>query len=159
MNMYDTLFSPTSRLNEQVARQVFEILPEGGPVMLIAERDGNSWPSDSQALHELQIDESSLVELWNKIDDGDEPVITQLNNCAVAAAQLTTDRTKCGYIALFLPKQQPESALANADLLEITINQVNLIAKLIEKNTKLYEMQMRQQPGTSDYIYSPVAAN
>ncbi len=159
MNMYEAMFSPTCRLNEQIARQVFEILPEGGPIMLIADREGNCWPSDSEAFVDLKVNESVLAEIWSKIDDGAEPVITQLDDCVVAAAELATENTKCGYVALFLPKKPSGSALANTDLLEIVVNQVNLIAKLIEKNAKLYELQLRQQPGTTDYVYSEIAAN
>ncbi|MFA5554569.1 MAG: hypothetical protein WCZ89_03605 [Phycisphaerae bacterium] len=159
MNMFDTFFSPNSRLNDQIARQVFDSLPENGPIMLIAGRDGNFWPSDSQALVDMRIDDSVLQQLWSKIDDGAEPIITQNNECIIAASALATDNTNCGYIALVLPKHQPEAALANSDLIEIVMNQINLIAKLIEKNTKLYELQMRQQPLNPDYIYSPLAAN
>lgn len=159
MNMFDTFFSPNSQLNDQIARQVFEALPENGPIMLIAERSGNFWPSDSQALIDMQIDDSILQQLWSKIDDGAEPIITQTNDCIIAASALATDNTNCGYIALVLPKHQPEAALANSDLIEIVMNQINLIAKLVEKNTKLYELQMRQQPLNQDYIYSPLAAN
>lgn len=159
MNMYETMFSPMSQLSEQVARQVFEILPEGGPIMLIADREGNCWPSDSEAFVDLKVNESVLTEIWSKIDDGDEPVITQLHDCAVAAAELATENTRCGYVVLFLPGHQPEAALANVDLLEIVVNQVNLIARLIEKNTRLYELQLRHQVGTSDYVYSEIASN
>ena len=157
--MFEAMFSPTCRLNEQVARQVFDILPEGGPVMLIADREGNCWPSDSEAFADLKINEPVLLELWSKIDDGVEPVVTQLDDCVVTAAELATENTKCGYVALFLPGKQPDAAVANTELLEIVVNQVNLVAKLIEKNTKLYELQLRHQPGTTDYVHSEIAAN
>ena len=48
MDMYDSLFSPGCALNEQIARQIFDILPERGLVMMIMDRDGNCWPSDSE---------------------------------------------------------------------------------------------------------------
>jgi len=40
MNIYNSLFSKNCMLNEQVARQVFEILPEEGPMMVILDRAG-----------------------------------------------------------------------------------------------------------------------
>ena len=61
MDMYDSLFSPDRVLNEQVARQVFDILPEHGPVMVIVDRDRNCWPSDSERFAALDIDESFLI--------------------------------------------------------------------------------------------------
>ncbi|GAG34800.1 unnamed protein product, partial [marine sediment metagenome] len=88
MDTYDSLFSPERLLNEQVARQVFNILPEHGPVMVIMDRDRNCWPSDSERFAELNIDESFLMELCAKVDDGDEPIITQAEDYSIIAAQL-----------------------------------------------------------------------
>ena len=144
MDMYDSLFSASCVLNEQVARQIFEILPEEGPIMLIIDREGHSWPSNTEKFSELNISESFLKEMCEKIDDGDEPIVSQVDNNSIIAAQLTTERTNCGYVIFALPQYVPESALANIDLITILINQVNLIAKLIENNSLLYEFQMKQ---------------
>jgi hypothetical protein len=35
MDMYDSLFSSNSVLNEQIACQLFEVLPDQGPIMVI----------------------------------------------------------------------------------------------------------------------------
>ncbi len=144
MNMYDSLLSPACVLNEQIARQIFDILPEGGPVMLIMDKDGNCWPSNSEKFAKLNIGESFLREVCAKIDDGTEPVVTQKNDCSVIAAQLATERTNCGYVIVALPQYSPESALVNIDLIEILLSQINLIAMLIEKNNLLYELQIKQ---------------
>jgi hypothetical protein len=144
MDMYDSLFSQNCVLNEQVARQIFDILPEQGPVMVIMDRDGNHWPSDSEKFSKLNIDESFLGELRAKIDDGVEPLVTQVNDFSIVAAQLATEQTNCGYVIIALPQYSPESTLINIDLVEILLNQVSLIAKLIEKNTLLYELQVKQ---------------
>ena len=144
MDMYDSLFSQNCVLNEQIARHIFEILPEQGPVMVIMDRDGNHWPSDSVKFSKLNIDESFLEELRAKIDDGVEPLVTQVNDFSIVAAQLATEQTNCGYVIIALPQYSPESTLINIDLVEILLNQVSLIAKLIEKNTLLYELQVKQ---------------
>jgi hypothetical protein len=144
MDMYDSLFSQNCVLNEQIARQIFDILPEQGPVMVIMDRDGNYWPSDSGKFSKLSIDESFLEELRAKIDDGVEPLVTQVNDFSIVAAQLATEQTNCGYVIIALPQYSPESTLINIDLVEILLNQVSLIAKLIEKNTLLYELQVKQ---------------
>jgi hypothetical protein len=143
MNMCDSLFSPSCVLNEQIARQVFDILPEDGPIILIMDREGNCWPSDSERFSQLNISESFLKELCAKIDDGTEPVITQTNDFSVIAAQLATERTNCGYVVIALPQYSPESTLINIDLIEILLNQIGLIAKLIEKNNLHHELQMK----------------
>jgi hypothetical protein len=143
MDIHEPLSSPGFMLNEQIARQVFEVLPEQGPIMLIMDRDGNSWPSDSERFAKLNISESFLKELGAKIDDGAEPVVTQANDCSIVAAQLATERSNCGYVIVALPQYSPESTLINIDLIEMLLNQLGLVAKLIEKNNLLYEVQMK----------------
>ena len=144
MDMYDSLFSPGSVLNEQIARQIFDILPEHGPVMVIMGRDGHFWHSDSEKFSSFNISEPFLKELCYRIDDGSEPVITQVEQCSIVAFQLATENTNCGYVILVLPQYNPESTLVNIDLIEILLNQIGLVAKLIEKNNLLYELQMEQ---------------
>jgi hypothetical protein len=144
MDSYESLFSPSCVLNEQIARQIFEILPDEGPFMVIMDRDGNRWPSDSENFSKLNLDESFLDELCAKIDDGAEPLVTQVNDFSIVAAQLATEQTNCGYVIIALPQYSPESALINIDLIEILLNQISLIAKLVEKNTILYELQTKQ---------------
>lgn len=143
MNLHESLSSAGFILNEQIARQVFEVLPEQGPILLIMNRDGHSWPSDSEEYAKLNINELFLKELCAKIDDGAEPVLTQINDCSIVAAQLATERSNCGYVIIALPQYSPESTLINIDLIEILLSQFNLIVKLIEKNNLLYEVQMK----------------
>ena len=144
MDMYDSLFSPSGVLNEQIARQFFDILPEQGPIIVIMDRDGNCWPSDSEEFFKSNVKESFLRELCAKIDDGAEPVINQANDFSIIAAQLATEQTNCGYMIIALPQYSPESILANIDVIEMLLNQIGLIAKLIEKSNHLYELQMKQ---------------
>jgi hypothetical protein len=143
MDMYENMFSASGMLNEQIARQVFELLPDAGPLMLIMDRDGNIWPSDSEKFHKSGMSETFLRELCTKIDDGTEPLVTQENDCGIIAAQLTTEKTNCGYVIIAMPQNGPEPVFNNIDVLEIVINQVSLIAKLIEKNNLLYELQIK----------------
>jgi len=131
-------------INEQVARQVFDILPERGPIMVIMDRDGNCWPSNSEEFSKLNISESFLRELCAKIDDGTEPVIAHTDDSSIVAAQLATEQTNCGYVIIALPQYSPESTMVNIDLIETLLNQTGLIARLIEKNDLLYELQMKQ---------------
>jgi hypothetical protein len=143
MDIYDSIFSEGYVLNEQVARQVFDTLPEKGPIVIIMDRDGNYWPSNSEEFSKLSISEAFLGELRSKIDDGAEPVITQVCDTSITAAQLATERTNCGYVIIALQRYNPESTLVNIDLIETLLNQITLIAKLVEKNNILLELQMK----------------
>ncbi len=156
MDMYDSLFYPGCVLDEQIARQIFDILPEQGVVMAIMDRDGNCWPSDSQKFSDLNISDSLLRELCAKIDDGTEPVVTQADDCSIIASQLATERTNCGYVIIALPQYSPESTLININLIEVLLNQLGLITNLIEKNNLLRELQMKH---FSVYSQNEIALN
>ena len=144
MDMYDSLYSASCVLNEQIARQAFEILPDEGPIMVLIDKEGHIWPSNTEKFSELKLSESFLKEICSKISDGDEPIVSQIDDYSIIAAQLATERTNCGYVVFALPQYNPESTLTHIGLIEMLINQINLIAKLIEKNNLLYEFQMKQ---------------
>jgi hypothetical protein len=122
-------------LNEQIARQVFDVLPERGPILVIMDRDGNCWPSDSEEFAKLNLHDTLLRDLRAKVDDGAEPVITQVGDTSITIAQLATDRTNCGYLVIALPRYGPESTLTNIDLVEALLSQIALIARLVEKGS------------------------
>ena len=144
MDMFDSLFCAGRALCEQIGKEVFSNLPDGGPIVVIMDMDGNCRLSDSERFAQLNISESYLKELRSKVDDGGEPVVSQLAGCSVIATQLATEDNNCGYVIIILPQYGPESTLANFDLIEMLLNQVNLIAQLIEKNNHLYEVQAKQ---------------
>ena len=104
MDIYQSLVSSASVLNEQVARQIFKALPEQGIVIVIMDRAGNSWPSDTEEFNKLNISESFLTDICCRIDDGDEPVIAQVGQCNIVASQLATERINCGYLIIALPR-------------------------------------------------------
>ena len=144
MDICESQFSRSSVLNEQIAGAIFDILPEDGPVVIIVGRDGNHWLSDSARFSRLNISESFLKGLCAKIDDGAEPVVTQVNDFGVVAAQLSTEETNCGYVIIALPQYNSESTLINIGLIEMLLNQIGLIAELVEKNKQAYELQTKQ---------------
>ncbi|MEJ2701895.1 MAG: hypothetical protein P8Z79_05585 [Sedimentisphaerales bacterium] len=143
MNIYESLSCPTFKLNEQIARQVFDTIPEEGPLVLIMDRNSNRWPSDSEAFTRLNLDESFLEELCAKIDDGDEPIITQVGEYSIIATGLTTERNDCGCVLIVVPQSSAELTFNSAGLIEMLLSQFGVIARLIEKNNLLYEAQLR----------------
>jgi hypothetical protein len=156
MDIGEWLVSPNCALNEQIAKGIFDILPERGPIMVIIDREGHRWVSDKEKFSNLSVRESFWSGLCSKIDDGTEPVITQADDCGIVAAQLATEQTVCGYFVIILPQYSPESTLINIDLIETILNQVSLIAKLIENNNILCELQRKQ---FSSYTQSEPSSN
>ena len=143
MDISQSLSSPGFKLTDQITRQIFEVLPERGPLIVIMDTNGNSRPSDPEEFAKLNISESFLKEICVTIDDGAEPVITNSNDCSIVAGQLATEDSNYGYVFVVLPQYNPESTLLNIDLIEMLLNQIGLIARLIEKNNFHYEVQMK----------------
>ena len=143
MDISQSLSSPGFMLTDQITRQIFEVLPERGPLIVIMDTNGNSHPSDPEEFAKLNISESFLKEICVTIDDGAEPVITGSNDCSIVAGQLATEDSNYGYVFVVLPQYNPESTLLNIDLIEMLLNQIGLIARLIEKNNFHYEVQMK----------------
>jgi hypothetical protein len=144
MDTFDSSYSPSCVLNEQIARQLFDILPEDGPMMVIISKDGNYWPNNADGFTKLGITDSHIKELCAKIDDGEEPIITNVNDFSLVVTGLATERSDCGYIIIVLPHYSPESTMANIGLIEILLSQIGLIAHLIEQNNMLYERNIKQ---------------
>lgn len=144
MDTYEPQLSRRSELNEQIAREIFGILGEDGPVLIIMDREGNHYLSNPARFSELSISDSFLKELCSKIDDGAEPVVTQMNDVGIVATELVTEETHCGYVVMALPQYNIESTMINFGLVELLLNQIGLIAALIEKTERASELQMKQ---------------
>jgi hypothetical protein len=147
MDLCNTSVSETHALSERIAQEVFDVLPERGPILVIMDREGESWHSHPEEFAALGIDGSLLKYLRAKVDDGAEPVITQVGQTSVTIAQLATDQTNCGYVVVALPCCTPESALTHIDLVEALLSQVTLIARLVEKTSTLTRGQMNHYSG------------
>jgi len=143
MDTYDTMFSASYVLNEQIARQVFEVLPEQGPIVAIMDRDGNCWPNNSEEFTRLSLNEPPLADFRAQVDDGVEPVIAQVEDVNVVVAQLATEQTNCGYVVVALPRRNAKLTAAEVDLVEALISQISLVARLVEKNGQLTQARAK----------------
>lgn len=143
MNIYDALFSSSFMLNEQIAREIFDILPEQAPLLLICDKDGNCWPSDQDKFDIFFHDMSQIEQICSVIDDGGDPVIGQIEDCGLVATELEAAGGHYGYLIMVLQHHTPESTLAAVDLIEMFLNQTNLVARLIEKNNQIHHQQLK----------------
>lgn len=144
MDVYEIISSPGCTLSEQVAQQVFEFLPEDGFIVAIMDREGNFWASEPEEYSKLNISRSFLEQLWANVDDGVEPVTVQVGQTCVTMTQLATERTNCGYVLIALRRHNPESISMTMELVEVVMHQICLIARLIERNNLLHELQQKR---------------
>lgn len=152
MDLCNTSVPQTCSLNERIAWEVFDVLPEQGPILVIFDAEGERWISHPEEFAALGVEESVLKDLRAKVDDGAEPVITQIGDTSVTLAQLATDQTDYGYVAVLLPGCTPESTLTHIDLIEALLSQISLIARLVEKTASLTLGQVNHYTGLASSL-------
>ena len=143
MSIYESLLSSPMMLNEQIAREVFEVMPDGELLVVICDEKGNYWASDQSRFAKVITDQKELERICTTIMDGCDPVIHDLDNCTIVATQLDTERTNCGCLFLILPAYTRQSTLANMEVIELLLSQLNLVARLIDKNNQLHRLQLK----------------
>lgn len=142
MDMYDAMFSAGYILCERVARQVFDVLGENGPVLAMMDRNGNCWASDPEAFDRWHPGDTVLGDLWARVDDGFELASTPTQSGTVVTAQLATEHTTCGYLVLILPDETQPTDDRMA-LVEALFGQIGLVARLVEASTLISDTQMK----------------
>jgi len=143
MDAYDAMFSAGYVLNEQIAAQMFEMVPEGGAVLAIVDGSGHYWASDPEAFAQLNLMETLLDGLQRQVDDGAEPATVQVGDMTVVVTQLCTDETNCGYLVLAVPRYNRDMTQTNLDLIELVLNQAALVARLVERCSHLSDIQRK----------------
>lgn len=143
MNIYDSLFSSSDMLNEQVAGELGEFMLAEGAFVTILDSEGNYWISGRERFSQFLPEGKQLKQTLAKLDDGFDPVIDQTAGCGFVVTQLSTERINCGYLFLVLPGYTAETTLANIEVIELLLGQVEVIARLIEKNNQLHHLQLK----------------
>ena len=144
MNIYDSLFSSSDMLNEQLAGELGEFMSAEGAFVTVLDSEGNYWISGGERLSQYLPKDKKLRQTLAKVDDGFDPVIDQTDNCSFVVTQLSTERINCGYLFLVLPGYTAETTLANIGIIELLLGQVEVIARLIEKNNQLHHLRLKQ---------------
>lgn len=140
--MYDSLFTSNYMLNEQIANELFRVMPQEGVVVAIIDDQENCWPSDQDRFCEF-FNSIQFDQVFARIADGDEPVIAESPNGTAITTQLTVGDINCGYLTVALENKTPEEVLVNMDIVELILNQVALIGFLINKNNQLHHEQLK----------------
>jgi len=148
MNIYDSLISSDDTLKEQIAGELSDFVTADGPFIAIRDMQGNCWISDEERFSHFLPNGKLLEQTLAKIDDGFDPVIDQTDNCAFVVTQLSTERVSYGYLFLILPGYTAETTLANIEIIDLLLGQVELITRLIEKNNHLYHLQIKHLSST-----------
>lgn len=140
--LYESLLSDTELIGRQFMGAVAELADTEGPAFVYVTADYTITSSNPVRTGFLS-DGSELVRrLCGRIDDGDDPCVSDVQTGCLVGTQLQTEQGHCGYFFAFLPGYSNEILQANMELAEVILAQAQLIWRLIEKNNKLHHMQL-----------------
>jgi hypothetical protein len=126
------MVSPNTALAEQIVQELSDMMPEEGVSVVIFNRTGHCQGSHPEEFECLNLSFSFLEDIMDRIDDGDEPVVTSIGDTCLVASQLTTPGGYCGYVLVVLPKCNIESTWQHLELIEVIMGQIRLLAGHIE---------------------------
>jgi hypothetical protein len=135
MNIFDAISTSNDLVTGHIASNIFSVLPEDGPAVVIIDRHGHRYTSESDLLVARGVTEEALRDLCTRVDDGYEPIITKCGDSALVGTHLATDRCNYGYAVMLLKNYCPVTAMANIAIIETVLAQMNLIARLTERLT------------------------
>lgn len=142
MNVYESLFTPNAMINEEVAREVFENMPER-PLVVFTDGMGRSWSNDEEGLQRIDLNCRWIDDICGRIADGAEPVIAERNGWGIFGAAVSVEDTTLGYLLIVIERQSPEAMLSKTELAEALLCQVNQVAKLVIESRKLKSLNLK----------------
>lgn len=134
------LFDETIAMTiNQIAQAVFGSFADTDIVLGILNHNGSYVSNKLDIFERVFADQRLLDELCRRVDDGQEPVFSQINEYFIAASGLSccgaSRREGIGYAVMLLPAESFKSL----DFIEVVLEQFSTIAGLIEENQRLRE--------------------
>lgn len=124
-SLCDTI--PECPANTTLIQSIYAELPEDGATLLLLTRDGQvrpGYPEGSFSSQHLNAD--TWQDIINRLDDGDDPVITGTNDASLVVTELPRPLGPWAYAVVVLPQRPVEHVLQNFDLIQIILGQVGL---------------------------------
>lgn len=151
--IYKGLFDSSELLIDQIRGQLFSLVGSEGPALVVVDTDRRLKTSHPGRMGFLLGDNERLLdEMCSRLDDGEDPLVIKVKGGCLAACQLATERTHCGYLLVFLEDYTPETAGANMRLIELILSQAQLICELVEKNNQLHHLRLVHLSRTSEVL-------
>ena len=110
---------------DRIARVVMESFEESEIILAVVDREGCYVSSKIDIFEEVFSDPQMLDEICKKIDDGCEPLTTEMGNYFVAGASIDN----VGYSILLVPNYSSDKMAAYSDFSEIVLSQIAMLAE------------------------------
>jgi hypothetical protein len=121
----------------QIAQAVFDGFDNTDIVVAILNRSGSYVSNRLDIFERVFAEQRLLDELCRRVDDGQEPLISQIDGYLVAACGLSSGFDGIGYAIMLLPGDSFGKSFEHLDFIEIILEQFSLVAGLIEQNQQL----------------------
>ena len=152
--LYESLLSDCDTLTEQLKSYLFDMTELEGPVLMLANNQGQLYANHPSRVAFLNDDTNILLAIYSQIDDGYDPCVCPVEGGCVIGTQLSTEKNNCGYFLMFLPDYASETVHVNMDVFELLLGQVQLICQLIEKNNQLHHQKLATLSKSSNVLYA-----
>ncbi len=130
MEYIEQISKQTESSTDRFARELFDCFPQDGPIVALIDGDGSCQASDSETFIKVFPTSQQLNQLCSRIQDGNEPLVTQIDSYGVIAGAIKAAGTDIfGYLIVILPDSSPEMTLASIELVETILNQACLLAQ------------------------------
>ncbi len=141
--LYRDILGSSDLLIDQVRGQLFGRLEPDGPVLIVADAQRQCKASHPGRAGVLLSNTARWIDpICDRLDDGEDPLLVPVNGGCIAACQLATERTHCGYLLVYLEGYTPQTAEVNRPLFELIFAQAEATCELIEKNNQLHHLRL-----------------
>ncbi len=127
-------FMHYSQVNEHIAESLVEAIGEDGPLLVVVDRQGNSWSSDTMKFTQV-LSEETIEQIISRIDDGCDPVISSCEESCFYATELMADQVSCGYLIIAFCGTSEVDILENIELVEGIGSLANVVASLTRRQS------------------------
>jgi len=127
-------FMQYSQVNEHIAELLVEAIGKDGPLLVVVDRQGNSWSNDTLKFTQV-LSEETIAQIASRIDDGCDPVISSCEDSSFYATELMADQFSCGYLIISFCGMKEVDILENIDIIEGISSLANVVASLTRRQS------------------------
>lgn len=110
---------------DRIAQAVMESFEESEIILAVVDREGCYVSSKIDKFEEVFSNPQMLDEICRKIDDGYEPLTTEMGGYFLAGSAIDS----VGYSILLVPDYTPDKMGAYSDFAEIVLSQISMLAE------------------------------
>ncbi len=121
---------------EKIAQLVFDCFGDSDITFALISKDTGCIANNPDVLNTVFSNQKLLDNLCRQIDDGNEPLVTRVDDFLVAATGLSAADENIGYVIMIMPGCSLQNSAGCTNLIEIILRQISLLASQVAHNTQ-----------------------